>query len=174
MLFTIYLGIATSALYSFEVMLGHSDEWITWLLQWLTLIFLGYFIIREYVFKVYKLVSLSLTNKTKEKKRKEKQDPNNVVETGGKAESDKGQMWEVLKEIGLVYRRLLFGNFWKILNFSSYTSMSIGMCLRIANGKETFESRSILAIASIASWGQTLYYLRPFEISGPLGKHFYL
>lgn len=63
-----------------------------------------------------------------------------------------------------------FYDIWNLIDDSIIFFGLVGTSSRLNRGYETDTSRCFLAIASVAIWIQILYYLRPFESSGHLGK----
>lgn len=61
-----------------------------------------------------------------------------------------------------------FYDFWNQIDFLHIAGNTIGCILRLIYQDETDASRAVLAIASIAMWFNVLYYLRAFELTGPL------
>lgn len=61
-------------------------------------------------------------------------------------------------------------NIWNIIDLIVIGLCSAGTIVRFAYWRETLSSRIILSIASVFVYFKILYFLRPFEKSGPLGN----
>lgn len=61
-------------------------------------------------------------------------------------------------------------NFWNLLDVLLIVFVTAGTILRCIYVRETNQSRCVLAVASVFTWFKMLYFMRPFEASGLLGK----
>jgi len=62
-----------------------------------------------------------------------------------------------------------FGDFWNTVDLVTFSFALTGFVMRCVNQADTLESRCVLSVANICVWGRSLYYLRPYRTSGPLG-----
>ena len=67
-----------------------------------------------------------------------------------------------------IFLRLIHGSFWKVSELFVFICLPIGLISRLVYGEETDVSAIALSICSIMVWFKILYYMRPFQSSGPL------
>ena len=61
-------------------------------------------------------------------------------------------------------------DFWNLVDVCVIVSAVIGVSVRLHENEDTPLSRPVLALASVLVWFKILYFMRPFQASGPLGK----
>lgn len=59
---------------------------------------------------------------------------------------------------------------WNVLDVISLSMGFLGLSTRFVSGGESDTSRCVLSVTTILLWFKGLYFLRPFRLSGPLGK----
>eukprot|EP01038_Epipyxis_sp_PR26KG_P006741 gene6741-9236_t len=69
-------------------------------------------------------------------------------------------------KIGLIISH--FSSFWNIVDMMVIFFATFGIIFRLKNGEDTPNSRCFLSTAIIISWFKVLYFMKPFEVSGPL------
>eukprot|EP01038_Epipyxis_sp_PR26KG_P004486 gene4486-6341_t len=72
----------------------------------------------------------------------------------------------ILHRLSLVSNHL--SEVWNAVDFAVICTALIGIITRLSFGRDTPSSRCFLAIAVIVSWFKVLYFMKPFEASGPL------
>lgn len=63
-------------------------------------------------------------------------------------------------------------DFWNLVDVCVICSAVTGVSIRMHYNEDTPLSRPVLALASVLIWFKILYFMRPFQASGPLGTFF--
>lgn len=175
-----FVGLFIVTIYLYDVYYDRSNissisKGFMQFLNVLILLFLIYYLFEEFYQIYYTTTSLHvILEEEEEAELADKHNNSRYKRMISKSKRIKKHQMYALQVSFMKLRMHFINDFWNMIDAVIIITGIPGMALRLIYDDDTVAGRCFLSLCSISLWIKVLYFLRPYQLYGPLGKNNHL